>query len=290
MNDRQIIVKALKAIASAFSFCDTDMELALRDRLNTIHEAIEELANDDSTPKNDVSDDEVDANDANAASVSFSSVTETENADSRAKLEEDANAVAIDYWDKKRTWGEANDLKREIIALLDRQAAITERECLERATGERVGFDCAECAEGLGKELDARCDPLKERIAELQAKVDELETENARLRALAEHDELLYNGGAAEDWYNCLTDMTLGKELIEKSLTAENKRLRAELESARAGLKHQKAMRKKAESLVKDGQALDMAELKEERDMWRERCGRMLDAAHEIERIAEVDE
>ena len=67
MNDRQIIVKALKAIASAFSFCDTDMELALRDRLNTIHEAIEELANDDSAPKNGVSDTEVDANDADAA-------------------------------------------------------------------------------------------------------------------------------------------------------------------------------------------------------------------------------
>ena len=84
MNDRQIIVKALKAIASAFSFCDTDMELALRDRLNTIHEAIEELANDDSAPKNGVSDNEVDANDANAASVSVSKLIETRNGDNGA--------------------------------------------------------------------------------------------------------------------------------------------------------------------------------------------------------------
>lgn len=91
----------------------------------------------------------------------------------------------------------------DVLGWLDRQAALTERECMERATSERVGWDCAECAEGLGKELDARCDPLKERIAELQAKVD--------------------------------------------GLTAE-------------------------------------------RDMWRERCGRMLDAAHELARIAEVDE
>ena len=53
---------------------------------------------------------------------------ETENADSRAKLMEDANAIAIDYWHRKRTWGDANDLKRDVIALLDRQAAITEEE------------------------------------------------------------------------------------------------------------------------------------------------------------------
>lgn len=65
----------------------------------------------------------------------------------------------------------------EIIGWLDRQAAITERQCMERATTERVGWDCAECAEGLGKELDARCDPLKERIAELTAERDQLKAE-----------------------------------------------------------------------------------------------------------------
>ena len=48
--------------------------------------------------------------------------------DSREKLLEDANAVAIDYWDRKRTWGDANDLKRDVTALLDRQAAITAEE------------------------------------------------------------------------------------------------------------------------------------------------------------------
>lgn len=55
---------------------------------------------------------------------------------------------------------------------LDRQAAITERECMEQATTRYIGWDCAECAEGLGKELDARCDPLKERIAELTAELE----------------------------------------------------------------------------------------------------------------------
>ena len=52
----------------------------------------------------------------------------SDGADSRAKLEEDANAVAIDYWQRERTWSDANDLKRDVIALLDRQAAITEEE------------------------------------------------------------------------------------------------------------------------------------------------------------------
>lgn len=56
--------------------------------------------------------------------------------DSREKLLEDANALAIDYWDRKRTWGEANDLKRDVIELLDRQAAITERECRQRKYAE----------------------------------------------------------------------------------------------------------------------------------------------------------
>ena len=80
--------------------------------------------------------------------------------DSREKLLEDANALAIDYWDRKRTWGEANDLKREVIALLDRQAAITERECTD-------------CAEGMSAYADSLCDPLKERIAELTAERDQ---------------------------------------------------------------------------------------------------------------------
>jgi hypothetical protein len=54
---------------------------------------------------------------------------ETGEQDSRDKLMEDANAIAIDYyWYRKRTWGDANDLKRDVIALLDRQAAITEEE------------------------------------------------------------------------------------------------------------------------------------------------------------------
>ena len=42
-KDKQAIVKALEAIASALSFCETDMELVLWDRLDAIHGAIDEL-------------------------------------------------------------------------------------------------------------------------------------------------------------------------------------------------------------------------------------------------------
>lgn len=173
MNDRQIIVKALKAIASAFSFCDTDMELTLRDRLNTIHEAIEELANDDSTPKNDVDDTEVDANDADAASVSFSSVTETENADSRAKLEADAfNLIAqmvneaYSMGEREATWTvNRASVHERIASWLNRQAAITERETLSHP------------------------DERDEQIAELQQQVGDLTAERDELKAFSERLE-----------------------------------------------------------------------------------------------------
>ena len=42
-RERQAIVKALEAIASALSFCETDMELVMRDRLDAIHESIDDL-------------------------------------------------------------------------------------------------------------------------------------------------------------------------------------------------------------------------------------------------------
>lgn len=87
-------------------------------------------------------------------------------ADSREQLEADAMC------DAKMLWNSADECIIVIRGWLDRQAAITERECMSRDTSERVGWDCAECAEGLGKELDARCDPLKERIAELTAEVE----------------------------------------------------------------------------------------------------------------------
>ena len=96
--------------------------------------------------------------------------------DSREHLEADVREYA-NPTDAKGTLGAS--WERKMLGFLDRQAAITERECIERSTSERIGFDCAECAEGLGRELDARCDPLKARIAELKAKLD-AEAQHAR--------------------------------------------------------------------------------------------------------------
>lgn len=161
--------------------------------------------------------------------------------DSREKLLYDASELVADC---APSGGDCDPMYREIIELLDRQAAITERECLERATGELVGWDCAECAEGLGRELDARCDLLKERIAEMQAKVDGLTAERDQLtnaiNELQKKQPYCYNPEQPLGTLN-----TIGRYIDE--LTAE-------------------------------------------RDEWRERCGRMLDAAHELARIAEVDE
>ena len=119
--------------------------------------------------------------------------------DSREKLLEDANAVAIDYWDRKRTWGDANDLKRDVTALLDRQASITEREILSHP------------------------DERDEQIAELQQQADDLR----------------------DEWHRVCAE--------------------------RANL------------------ARDLGECMADRDRYRELCGQMLDAAHEIRRIADAN-
>ena len=93
--------------------------------------------------------------------------------DSREKLEADLKTCLYEFggYCFNSREGHADNVDTffdDFVFLLDRQASITERECMERATSERIGWDCAECAEGLGRELDARCDPLNQRIAELE--------------------------------------------------------------------------------------------------------------------------
>ena len=45
-KDKQAIIKALEAIASALSFCETDVEFILRDKLDMAYRAIDALKND----------------------------------------------------------------------------------------------------------------------------------------------------------------------------------------------------------------------------------------------------
>lgn len=119
--------------------------------------------------------------------------------DTREKLENDtfnfiARMVNEAYMmgEHEANWHVNRASVRECIGeLLDRQAAITERQCMERATSERVGWDCAECAEGLGKriaELTAERDRLKDVVkvqANSFAKLEqELALAKSRLKAV----------------------------------------------------------------------------------------------------------
>ena len=131
--------------------------------------------------------------------------------DTRERIEADAWEAA--RLDMSRTWEERRDA---IVALLDRQAALTERECLE-----------------LGAAVQNQRD---KKFAELQAKVDELNAQNTRLndgwaeanaraeKLQAELDEL-----TADNDY--LQNRMLGLEDSIISLEAERDELRAELDA-----------------------------------------------------------
>lgn len=93
--------------------------------------------------------------------------------DTREKLERDARVIA-DNW---RTYGGKSTFDaHDIIALLDRQAAITERE-----TKLRELYRFEENHREHVRSIEEVNQQLNERIAELQAKVDELNAQNTRL-------------------------------------------------------------------------------------------------------------
>lgn len=182
---------------------------------------IAEHSNDDSAPKSGVSDPDGGSNVAYIAP------------DSREKLEADANAVAIDYWHRERTWDDANDLKRDVIALLDRQAAITQHEITER------------WAEHLH--------PIERKCGDLRRKVDELEANNDRLAKLlsksleeysileAERDEAVeaYDAHmAAHDAWHEAEDITYTRNRFSVLEQAKNERI-AELTAERDELKEE---------------------------------------------------
>ncbi len=138
---------------------------AQRDTNGTCPDGNETCPNDNLAPEHDVSADDVDANDASEA------------LDSREKLEADV----------KTTFGDG--LVRSIIMrLLDRQAAITTRECKER-----VDFSL------ITQTANALFPDYQERIAELQEKVDALSQANDDYR---------------EEWHRvCAERMELRREL-----------------------------------------------------------------------------
>lgn len=131
----------------------------------------------------------------------------------REKLLEDVNALAVDYWVMARTWVNANDLKKDVIALLDRQATITERECLKAKNDEL-------------RECDEQRLEFRDQRDYLQAEVDRLEaagnydcaTCDAKGALETERDDYKASMETLE------ANASLWREQADK-LKAENKRL-----------------------------------------------------------------
>ena len=207
--------------------------------------------------------------------------------DSREKLEADVREIlhsaymlAWMHGNENRRGCSFGKLHREFYNLLDRQAEITRGEC-------------AECAESMGAYADRLCDPLKERI-------DELTAERAEIAELVGWDESCDEGG-----FHTLVPMVAamceGNEKAAKfAVELEKQR---EIAAARGkqieALEHLLAERKvrylyaKVCEQRKGLEALeggDLGQAVRERDMWRDRCGKLLDAAHELARLADAYE
>lgn len=264
--------------------------------------------NDDLSPEKGVSGGVVDVTTEKRSKAEHDGVTKTPDLlnDSQDKLYEDANSLCVELWDSDALsgWNTANMIKRRIIELLDRQEAITAREVKER-----VDFSL------ITQTANAMFPDYQERIAELQAKVDGLTAErdewrkralqaeskgaNQRLNSLRNtlrrdwHTETVWQD--AQSVYRLRVDpdvlhpipnftrnevyrsSMLERDEIIGDLTEENERLAEKARRIDEADSRWEYMRR------------DLERITAERDMWRERCGKMLDAAHELARIAEVD-
>ena len=171
--------------------------------------------------------------------------------DSREKLLEDANALAIDYWGRRRTWWDAKALKKDVIALLDRQAAITEVECIDRWNMKEA----------------VRIAEQNEQIAEMQAKLDEYENR-------AEAFTLLTNG----------TVYTGSKQLVARIAELQKQVDRFTARMPRECVDCELGYWAEVDELIaeRDNLASDLEACKREREEYRSLCGKMLGVAQEL--------
>ena len=237
-------------------------------------------ANDTLAAENDVSEASVNANAGNA--------------DTREKLEADACTFVARAWEAGRNF-EHRDLNTrsedvtwssdELIDLLDRQAAITEREL------------CRQCS---WPSLAAMPDKeAYDRIGELQSKVDVLEIENSELcDEIAALDELRGELTRERDGYHeekVRLEMELAQaqgllsNVTHNHAAAKAKYERAQIDAKRARERQEEAERKYDELLKKPPEgawAERVAELEAERDEFRDRLGKVLDLAGEIGGLA----
>ena len=233
--------------------------------------------------------------------------------DSREELEVDACEFVARAWEAGRNF-ENRDLNTrskdvawssdELLALLDRQAAITRAELV----------DCANCpiternAEVIA-ELREQLDETKHAIAKAGGTWTECEDGSVAVVFAPDVDKLRTNLYAARAKNRALkahiADMQNGrhgwhvkaKELQEQvdSLTAErddlkedNRRYEHDCELLWQEKRELTAERDEMQRKL-DTMRDVTREFRDERDMWRDKCGKMLDIAHEIARLGDAE-
>lgn len=108
--------------------------------------------------------------------------------DTREKLEADASSFCDAFTDERIYQGLPTEAYTSLIKLLDRQAAITERECIDKRIADQIGAmwesqKIAELEDELRRSYDAQGAKAEEltlrgvRISELQGRVDKLTAE-----------------------------------------------------------------------------------------------------------------
>ena len=225
-------------------------------------------ANDTLAAENDVSKATVDAND------------ESELQDSREKLEADARVLQTRIWKA----GADNDgiSLSHIIELLDRQAAITERDLCRQC-----------CWPSLAAQPDQEA---YDRIAELQAKVDELTAEleretltacntcAARLDLEQKVDELTEDYKASSNGLEILTLKNAELQTQVNKIKKANDDYRKEWHRVCA---ERVVLQASVDDLTDELEASHNAHAQAEHEAatLRDKLGRMLDNAHEISRI-----
>lgn len=154
-----------------------------------------------------MTDDQIEAGrEVYGAKLDYDVVVFDEVQDTREQLEADLNNLCLDCLGLG--WNAANDLKKAIRRLLDRQAAITEREVKER-----VDFSL------IAQTADALFPDYQERIAELTAEVKEQ-------RQRANDAE---RGVLADEWYvardryeDDIAELTAERDELQAAIDAMN--------------------------------------------------------------------
>lgn len=184
-------------------------------------------ANDDLTPKNDVTTNSVDDNDESAAQRVTNSAEMLN--DSREKLEADAIQLAQNIWHQGQNY--ANGVremrhiawqKRDVIELLDRQDRITHLECMASCNSCVYRVEHAELTDELAKR-DKGIERLKARRDELQ---EELENAHAKNRQLKAHISNMQDG--RHGWHVEAEKLQAQVDNLARDLQ-ESERLREEM-------------------------------------------------------------